>query len=75
MGAILDVLTGFIDLCIFIVDFVISTIRDLIYMVSLLGEITTNLPSYLGWLPSQILTNFLLIISIVVVYKIIGREG
>lgn len=75
MNALFDVLTGFIDLCIFIVDFVISTIRDLIYMVGLLGEITLQLPTYFGWLPSQILTHFLLIISIVVIYKIIGREG
>ena len=75
MAALFDLLTGFIDLCTFIVDFVISTIRDLIYMVGLLGDITTNLPTYLGWLPSQILTHFLLIISIVVIYKIIGREG
>lgn len=75
MGAILDVLSGFIDLCIFVVDFIISTIRDLLYMVGLLGELTVNLPDYLGWLPSSIMTHFLVIISIVVVYKIIGREG
>lgn len=75
MSAIFDVLTGFIDLCTFIVDFVISTIEDLVYMVGLLGEITLKLPDYLGWLPSSIVTHFLLIISIVVVYKIIGREG
>lgn len=75
MGAILDVLSGFIDLCIFVVDFLISTIRDLLYMVGLLGELTVNLPDYLGWLPSSIMTHFLVIISIVVVYKIIGREG
>lgn len=75
MGAILDVLSGFIDLCMFVVDFVISTIKDLVYMIGLLGELTVNLPDYLGWLPTSIMTHFLVIISIVVVYKIIGREG
>lgn len=75
MQAIFDLFTGFIDLVTFIVEYVIGMIEDIVYMVQLLGDIVLELPNYLGWLPTVVVTNFMLIISIVVIYKIIGREG
>lgn len=70
-----NLITSLVDIVLFICNFVISTIKDLVYMAELLGEMVLQLPSYLGWLPSVVLTNFMLIISIVVIYKVIGREG
>ena len=75
MGAIIDFLKGFVDIISSIVNFFISTIMDLVYMIGLLGSMLTNLPAYFGWIPSAIVSSILVIFSIVVIYKIIGREG
>lgn len=75
MQVILDFLTQLGQMVVFLVDFVISTIADLVYMTRLLGEVMVFLPDYFGWLPSAVVTFIMLIISIVVIYKIIGREG
>lgn len=75
MKAIIDTLNGFFGLVESIINFVINTILDIFYMVQLLSNVVTNLGSYFGWLPSAIVSSLLVIISIVVVYKIIGREG
>lgn len=72
---VFNLITSLVDIVLFICNFVISTIKDLVYMAELLAEMVLQLPSYLGWLPSVVLTNFMLIISIVVIYKVIGREG
>lgn len=75
MKVILDFFAQLGQYVIFLVDFVISTISDLVYMTKLLGEVIVFLPEYFGWLPSVVVTFIMLIISIVVIYKIIGREG
>lgn len=75
MDVIISFFRTIADYVVFLVEFVIGTITDLVYMTQLMGEIIIFLPDYLGWLPSAIVTFVMLIISIVVIYKIIGREG
>lgn len=57
------------------IDFLGGLISDLAYMVGLLGKFVVQIPSYLSWLPPSVVAIFVTIFSIVVVYKIIGREG
>lgn len=75
MKAIIDFITGFVDIIKSLVDFVIQTITDLVYVISLLGQMIVNLPGYFGWLPTAITSSLIVIFSIVVIYKILGREG
>lgn len=58
-----------------IVTFVISFFKDLVYVIELTGKFLAQLPSYFSWLPTELLTILLVIFSIVVIYKILGREG
>ena len=75
MDAILKFFQGIGNAIISVIDFVIGLFKDLIYMIQLLGQVVLNLPSYFSWLPTQLLSIFLVIISVVVIYKILGREG
>lgn len=49
--------------------------EDLGYLVSLTGNFVLRIPSYFTWLPDEVAQIFILGFSIVVVYKILGREG
>lgn len=75
MGAIIDFFTGIADTVISLVNFVISTIEDIVYMIGLLGKVIFSLPQLIGWLPAGIISIVVTAYSIVVIYKIIGREG
>lgn len=58
-----------------IIDFVIGLFQDLIYMIRLLGEVVLNIPAYFTWLPAEAIALVVVIIGVVVIYKILGREG
>lgn len=75
MDAILDFFAAIGDIIGAIIDFVISLFQDLIYMIQLLGQIVVNIPVYFSWLPSTLVTMVVVIFGIVVIYKILGREG
>lgn len=75
MNALLDFLKGIGNAIVSVIDFVMGLFEDLVYMIKLLGQVVLNIPNYFSWLPPQILALIVLIISIVVVYKILGREG
>jgi len=75
LKALIDLVTGFVDLVVSLCEFVFQTISDIVYMIGLLGSMATNLPAYFGWIPSAVVSSIIVIFSIVVVYKIIGREG
>lgn len=76
MQAIIDFFTGIIDGLVAIVKFVIDTIKDIVHMVQLVGETMLKIPDLLsGFLPAEVVTAVLLIFGVVVIYKILGREG
>lgn len=58
-----------------IFDFVIGLFQDLIYMIKLLGQVVLNIPAYFSWLPAEVIVLIVTCIGIVVIYKILGREG
>ncbi len=75
MGALLSFFEGIVDIVTSLINFVIQTIMDLVYVIGLLGSMIISLPEYFGWLPSVVGTSLITIFSIVVIYKILGREG
>ncbi len=75
MQAIIDFFKGIAEGVGAALDFLLNTIKDLAYMVQLLGQFILDIPAYLSWLPAGVVAIFITIFSIVVIYKIIGREG
>ena len=49
--------------------------REMLFVVELLGSFFTHIPSYFSWLPESLISVLVTLISIVVVYKVLGREG
>lgn len=75
MNAILDFFKGIGNAIVSVVDFVIGLFEDLIYMIKILGQVIANIPSYFSWLPAELISILLIIVGVVVIYKILGREG
>lgn len=75
MDAIIEFFKGIGTAITSIIDFVIGLFEDLVYMIKLLGQVVLNIPNYFAWLPAEILALIVVLISVVVIYKILGREG
>lgn len=58
-----------------LVDFVVGLFEDLIYVVVLCGSFVLKIPSLFSWLPAEAVALIVTIFAIVVIYKILGREG
>lgn len=75
MDAIVGFFTGLVDVLGGIVDFVIGLIGDLVYLAQITAKAVASIPSYFSWVPPQVLALLLSIFAVVVLYKILGREG
>ena len=58
-----------------IFDFIIGIGEDLVYVAQLLYSLVTKMPRIFSWLPPPVITIICTIFAIVVIYKILGREG
>lgn len=56
-------------------DFLIQMIKDVVYVVTLCNDFVKKIPLMFSWLPSPIVSVIVIIFAIVVIYKILGREG
>lgn len=75
MSAIIKFFTGIGDLLTGAINFLIGIIADIVYIVQLTGKAITAIPSFFAWLPTPVVTMLVTIFGVVVVYKILGREG
>lgn len=55
-------------------DFILNIVNEIVFVVQSLAKVVTTIPQYFGWLPAGVLGTLLVIIGVVVVYKIMGRE-
>lgn len=58
-----------------VIEFLIDFVRDLIDIVVLVGESVLEVPNYLSFLPVGVVSIIVVIFGVVVLYKILGREG
>lgn len=72
---VLDFLKMIGDTLISFFEFAFSLVEDLVYVIKLTGEMVIKIPSYFSWLPGEAVALIATIFSIVVIYKVIGREG
>ena len=75
MGQIVNFLKGIVDFFVGVIQFVIKLVGDLVYVVKLLGETVAHLPDYLQFLPSAVVAILVTTLAVVVIYKVLGREG
>lgn len=75
MGAIIDFVKAIADGFLTVIDFVVSFVGDIVYIVQLTAMYLAQIPSYFSWLPGELLTIIVTIFAIVVIYKVTGREG
>lgn len=75
MTAIVSLLLSIADGLIAAFEFLASLIEDIAYMAQLLSQSVSSIPEYLSVFPAPILTLIGTIFTVVVIYKIIGREG
>ncbi len=75
MGAILDFLIGLGGIILAGINFLFGLIKDLLYIVTLLGSLIIRVSDMIGWLPSACITLVGTTFGIVLIYKLLGREG
>lgn len=74
MDAIIGFLRGIGDAVVGAFDFLVSFIGDIVYLVQLTGKFLVQIPAYFSWLPAPVLTLIVTILTVVVLYKVLGRE-
>lgn len=63
------------DFFVAIFEIVMALIKDIIEMVKMLGDFVGQIPNLFDWLPQAAIGTIVTIFGVVVIYKIIGREG
>lgn len=66
-SGIADAVTGFFS-------FLFSIVSDIVYLVQLTGKILLQIPAFFFWLPDQVLGLLVTILTIAVLYKVLGRD-
>lgn len=75
MDAIVSFFTGIGDAIISTFNFIISFFADIVYVIQLLGRTIGSVRGYFSWLPGSITGLLFTLFAIVIIYKILGREG
>lgn len=75
MQTIVDFLSSIGNVIVTAYEFLVDTINGIVYVVRILAYFVSNIPYYFEWLPTEFVTIVVMIFSIAVVYKILGREG
>lgn len=75
MNAILNFFEGIGNVILAVIEFVISFFGDLVWIVRTLLWALGQIPSLIIWIPGPIQSVILVGFSVVIIYKIMGREG
>lgn len=75
LETIKDFLVGIGDMFVSLWEFVIGFFEDIAYIVKLTGQAVLHIPDIFSWLPAEMVALIVVIIGVVVVYKVMGREG
>lgn len=75
MTAIIDFITGIADGVQAAIDFLLSIVQDTLFVVQITGNFVSKIPAFFDWLPAPVVAIIVSIFGVVVIYKILGREG
>ena len=74
MQALFDIIKSIGEFFSNVISFVVTIFSDLIYVIKSIGTAISRIPNYIGWLPASISALFLVALSIIIVYKVVGRD-
>lgn len=75
LSTLKDYIVGIGELFVSLYHFVLDFFSDIVYVVKLTAKFVANIPSYFSWLPAPVLALIVSIFAVVVIYKVLGREG
>lgn len=75
MQAILDFFVNLWELVQWVFQWFLGLLEDLAYIHRITWNFLLNIQEYFSFLPSPYITILIALFSIVVVYKVMGREG
>lgn len=75
LETIKNIFMGFVNMVTSLVDFVVGIFQDIVYVVKLTGGFVAKIPTLFSWLPAPVVALFVTLFAIVVIYKVLGREG
>lgn len=75
MDALISFFTGIGDVIVSGFNFILSFVEDLVWIVQTLFWAIAQANLMLLWLPTKIMALVAVLLSVVMLYKIMGREG
>lgn len=73
LDSIFETLRTIADFFIALGKFIFDLIEDLLYCIGLMRNLLPNLITYLGWLPETLLTLIVSVLTVAVVFRVVGR--
>lgn len=74
MSAVINFLQGIADGVSAIISFVLDLVQDILYVGQLLTQTVSQIPELFSFMPPEILALIVSALSVVVIYKVIGRD-
>lgn len=75
MGALIRMIKGFFSTIGSLIDFIVSFFQDLVYIIKLFADLVIQLPSMIGWLPTTVISLLVTAFGILVILRVLGRDG
>lgn len=75
MQAVIDFFAGIGDAVTSVFNWFAGFIDDTVYFVKLLGQAVIAFPSYFSWVPPEALVGLGILVGVIVVCRVLGREG
>ncbi|MBQ8624154.1 MAG: hypothetical protein IJ424_07290 [Oscillospiraceae bacterium] len=75
LESIKEILFNIGDFFVTIYDFVVGFVNDIVSVVKYTGQAVAQIPQLLEWVNPALIGMLLAAFAVVVIYKILGREG
>lgn len=75
LDAIKDAVNDIVDFISLIFDFIKGLIEDIVNLTTTVSDTVAKIPKFFEWMPDYLIVGVIALFSVVVIYKILGREG
>lgn len=75
LSTIKDILFNIGNFFTSVYEFFLKLCKDIVFIVKATGKAVSVIPDLFSWLPASILSIILVAFGVIVIYKIMGREG
>lgn len=75
MQVIIDFFAGIADAVSSGVAWFVGFLADCAYFAELLGDAVASIPDYFAWLPPEALASLIVLVGVIVICRVLGREG